>query len=49
MLKSQGRANSVQNLISFDRFDEDIRADAKEAGLNLYFIEEVREAGRKHQ
>jgi hypothetical protein len=38
----------VKNLISFDKFDEDIRADAKDAGLNLYFIGEVCEAGRKH-
>jgi len=47
MLKSQGRANSVTNIISFDKFDADVRLDAKEAGLNLYFIEEVLEAGRK--
>ena len=33
MLKSQGRADSIKNLISFDKFDEDVRADAKAAGL----------------
>jgi hypothetical protein len=47
MLKSQGRADTVINLISFDKFDADVREDAKEAGINLYFIEEVLEAGRK--
>jgi long-chain acyl-CoA synthetase len=48
MLKSQGRANSVKNLISFDKFDKDIRADAKDAGINIYHIDEVLEAGIKH-
>jgi long-chain acyl-CoA synthetase len=47
MLKSQGRADSVKNLISFDKFDEDVRADAKAAGLNIYNISEVIEAGKK--
>ena len=46
MLKSQGRADSVQNLISFDVFDEDVRSDARAAGLNIYHISEVIEAGK---
>lgn len=49
MLKSQGRANSVQNLVSFDKFDEDTRADAMDAGLKIYHINDVLEAGAKHQ
>jgi hypothetical protein len=48
MLKAQGRANSVLNLVSFDKFDEDVRADAKANGIKLYHIDEVREAGRKN-
>lgn len=47
MLKTQGRAQSVVNLISFDKFDADVREDAKEAGINLFFIGEVLEAGLK--
>ena len=47
MLKSQGRADSVKNLISFDRFDEDIWADAKAAGLTVYHISEVIEVGKR--
>lgn len=46
MLKNQGRADSIKNLVSFDKFDEDVRADASEAGIKLYHIDEVREAGR---
>ena len=47
MLKHQGRADSILNLVSFDKFEEDVRADAKDAGIKLYHINEVRDAGRK--
>ena len=46
MLKSQGRAESIQNLISFDNFSEDIVQDAQHAGLAIYHISDVIEAGR---
>lgn len=46
MLKNQGRADSVLNLVSFDKFEEDVRNDAKDAGIKLYHIDEVRNAGR---
>ena len=46
MLKSQGRADSVQNLVCFDEIDDDIKSDAKEAGLKLYSFMEVIAAGR---
>lgn len=34
------------NLVSFDKFDEDVRADAKANGIELYNIDEVRAVGR---
>ena len=46
MLKSQGRAESIQNLVSFDSFDEDLAQDARQVGLNLYHISDVMAAGR---
>lgn len=46
MLKTQGRAPSLANLISFDTFDEDIKADAQKVGLNVYHIQTVIAAGR---
>lgn len=49
MLKSQGRAESVKNLISFDAFDPEVLRDGKAAGLNLYHIREVIEAGRANR
>ena len=48
MLKSQGRADSIQNLVSFDYFEDDVRADAVAAGINLYHINEVIDAGRQY-
>ena len=48
MLKSQGRADSVQNLISFDPFDQSVFQDAQQAGLNLYHISTVIEAGKEN-
>ena len=38
MLKSQGRAASIDNLVSFDEDEsiEEIRADAKQVGIKLY-------------
>ena len=47
MLKSQGRADSIKNLISFDNFDPEVLKDGQAAGLNLYHISEVIEAGRR--
>ena len=49
MLKSQGRADSIQNLISFDKIEVDVLADAQAAGLNLYHISDVIEAGRQNR
>ncbi len=49
MLKSQGRAESVKNLISFDAFDPEVLRDGKAAGLNVYTIGEVIEAGRANR
>ena len=46
MLKSQGRAESIQNLISFDAFGEDVLQDAQHAGLSIYHIGDVIEAGK---
>jgi long-chain acyl-CoA synthetase len=34
-------------LVSFDKFEEDVRADAKDAGVKLFHIDEVRDAGKK--
>ena len=49
MLKSQGRADSIQNLISFDTVEPDMLADAQAAGLNLYHIGDIIEAGRQNK
>lgn len=48
MLKSQGRADSIQNLVCFDAFDSDVQQDAQMAGLVLYHINDVIEAGRQN-
>ena len=48
MLKSQGRAESVQNLICFDDFEADAQQDAEAAGLTLYHINSVIQAGREN-
>ena len=45
-LKKQGRADPVQNLISFDHFEDEVRADAQLVGINLYHIKEVIDRGR---
>jgi len=47
MLKSQGRAESIENLISFDAIDGDVLEDARQAGLNLIHINDVVQAGRQ--
>lgn len=49
MLKTQGRAKALENIISFDAFDSDVRNDAKSVGLNLYSFQEVIDAGAKSQ
>lgn len=46
-LKKEGKADSVQNLISFDAVTEDQRKQAQELGLTLYHINEVIDAGEK--
>lgn len=46
MLKTQGRADPIQNLVSFDKFEDAIRDEAKACGINLYHISEVIEAGK---
>ena len=47
MLKVQGRAKSVKNLVSFDKFEDDVKSDAQNAGINLYHFDEVVTAGFK--
>ena len=37
-LKTQGKADPIKNLISFDHFEDEVRADAQAAGINLYHI-----------
>jgi len=49
MLKSQGRADSIQNLISFDEIEDDVHSDAEQAGIKLYHIRDVIEAGRANK
>ena len=46
MLKSQGRAESVKYLVSFDEFGNDVKGDAEDVGLALFHISEVIEAGK---
>ena len=38
---------SLASLVSFDNFTEDIRAQGKEVGINIYHFNEVIEAGKK--
>ena len=49
MLKSQGRADSLQNLVSFDAFDDDVKSDAEEAGLKIFHISAVIKAGQENR
>ena len=46
-MKNQGRAPSLVNLVSFDHFEDEVRADAVSAGINLYHIKEVIDKGRE--
>ena len=46
-MKNQGRAPSLVNLVSFDHFEDEVRADAASAGINLYHIKEVIDKGRE--
>ena len=46
-MKGQGKAASLTNLISFDHFEDDVRADAAAVGLNLYHFREVIDKGRE--
>lgn len=45
-LKKEGKAQSVQNLISFDKFDESLKTQAKEVGINIYLMQEVINIGK---
>lgn len=46
MLKTQNRIKSLENIISFDYFNSDIKEDAISAGLKIHHILEVVSAGR---
>ena len=48
-MKNQGRAPSLVNLVSFDHFEDEVRADAASAGINLYHIKEVIDKGRERK
>jgi long-chain acyl-CoA synthetase len=48
LLKSQGKAQSIKNLISMDVFDKSVQRDGEDAGIKVYHINEVVEEGRKH-
>lgn len=45
-LKHDKIVTTLKNLVSFDAFDEDIRKQGKEVGINIYHMNEVIEAGR---
>lgn len=48
MLKTQGRADSLKNLIYFDtNVDDTIKQNAKKAGIDIHYIGDVIEAGRQ--
>ena len=47
-LKREGKANTVENLVSFDKFEAQLKDDGKSAGLNIYHINEVMEAGKNY-
>lgn len=44
-LKQEGKAQSLANIISFDKVADEIRIKAKELGLHFYDFNEVLEAG----
>ena len=46
-MKSKGNIPSLQNIISFDHFEDEMRADAASVGINLYHIKEVIDKGRE--
>jgi len=48
LLKSQGKAKSIQHLVSMDVFDKSTQMDAADVGIKVYHINEVVEEGRKH-
>jgi long-chain acyl-CoA synthetase len=45
-LKKDGKAESITNLISFDKFEDTIKEQAKEVGIHIYTFDEVVEAGK---
>lgn len=48
LLKSQGKAASIENLISMDIFDKSVQKDGEDVGIKVYHINEVIEEGKKH-
>ena len=48
LIKSQGKAEHVKNLISMDMFDKSVQKDGEEVGIKVWTINEVAEEGRKH-
>mmetsp|Transcript_8547 Transcript_8547/g.14411 ORF Transcript_8547/g.14411 Transcript_8547/m.14411 type:complete len:371 (-) Transcript_8547:647-1759(-) len=48
LLKSQGKAQTIKNLISMDEFDKSIQKDGEEADIKVFHINEVIEEGKKH-
>ena len=46
-MKKDGKADSITNLISFDKFEDTIKEQAKEVGINLYLLSEVVESGKQ--
>ena len=48
LLKSQGKADSIKNLICLDQFDKSVQKDGDDVGIRVLHVNEVIEEGRKH-
>jgi long-chain acyl-CoA synthetase len=46
-LKESHKADSIQNLIVWDKIEESLKERAEALGIRVYHIDEVMEAGRK--
>lgn len=45
-LRRDNTVKSLQTLISFDQFPEDLKKEAQEVGITLYHYNEILEAGK---
>lgn len=47
-LKNEGKCNYLVNIVSFDKFPEEKKKTASDAGLTLYHFNDILEAGKQH-